>query len=111
MEKKPQSGWKPAAFLLTAGLIGMGIGYVDTRPNWDDTGITAGALFVSGLAAGAVKPRWFWLTGLALGLPVLAMNVAIHGNYGSAIAVAVALVAAGIGAAFGTLAFDQSPAR
>jgi len=37
---------------------GIAIAYVDTRPTWDDAGITAGVLFVAaGLAAlGGVRP-------------------------------------------------------
>lgn len=98
---------KSATRLITtvviACLAGLGIGYVDTRANWDDTGVTAGALLVAGALVGAAMPRWFWLSGLALGIPVLAMNVMAHGNYGSAIAIVVAIAGAGLGAISGKL--------
>jgi len=93
-----KSTLRVAALVLTAGLIGWGIGYMDTRPGWDDTGVTAGALLVFGAVVGAAMPRWAWLSGLALGLPVFMMNVALHSNYGSALAIVIALVGAALGA-------------
>lgn len=42
---------------LLAWLVGLCIGDVDTRPHWDDAGITAGALFLFGLVFGALRPR------------------------------------------------------
>lgn len=93
-----KSTLRVAALVLTAGVIGWGIGYMDTRPGWDDAGITAGALLLSGAVCGALMPRFAWLSGLALGLPVFVMNVALHGNYGSALATVIALVGAALGA-------------
>lgn len=100
-----------AALVLTAGLIGWGIGYMDTRPGWDDTGVTAGALLVFGAILGAAMPRFAWLSGLALGLPVLLMNVALDGNYGSALATIIALVGAALGAFSGWLFRSESRHR
>lgn len=93
-----KSGFKLTATLVVALLIGMGIGYIDTRPTWDDTGVTVGALLVAGALAGVAAPRRFWLSGLALGLPVLIMNIGAHGNYGAALAVAASIAGAGLGA-------------
>ncbi len=83
--------------------VGLGIGYVDSRPTWDDTGITAGAVFLAAAVLAAVRPSVFWLTGLAVGLPVLAVNVVLHSNYGSAIAVGVSLVGSVLGYVAGKL--------
>lgn len=100
-----------AALVLTACAIGCGIGYIDSRPTWDDAGVTAGALLMSGVVVGAVMPRWAWLSGLALGVPVFIINVALHGNYGSALAIVVALVGAAVGALSGRLFLGSKPAR
>jgi hypothetical protein len=89
--------------VVIAGLAGLGIGYVDSRATWDDAGVTVGALLVAGAVVGAAMPRWFWLSGLALGIPIFAMNVVAHGNYGSAIAIVVSIAAAGLGAISGKL--------
>lgn len=106
-----KSALRLTALVLTAGVIGWGIGYMDSRPGWDDTGITAGALLVVGAFVGAAMPRWAWLSGLALGLPVFMMNAALHGNYGSALAIVIALVGAGLGAFSGWLFLGSKPAR
>jgi hypothetical protein len=78
-------------------VVGLGIGYVDSRPNWDDTGITAGAVFLVAAVLAAARPSVSWLTGLSVGLPVLAMNALLHSNYGSAIAVVISLAGSGVG--------------
>ena len=100
-----------AMTLVAAVVAGAGIGYIDTRPNWDDTGVTAGALLVAGALLGAATPRWFWLTGLALGAPLLALNVALHGNYGSAIGLVVAVAGAGLGSVTGRLLVNDRKTR
>ncbi len=50
---------------ITAGLL---IAYVDSRPTWDDTGITVFALLVAGGMIGLLVQRRPWLYALALGL-------------------------------------------
>jgi hypothetical protein len=45
----------------------------------------------------ALQPRFGWLFGLAVGTPVLAFNMIVHGRFGSALAIAVALFGAGVG--------------
>jgi hypothetical protein len=86
-----------------AFLAGLGIAYVDSRPTWDDTGITVGAVFLVAVVLGAARPSSFWVSGLAIGLPILAMNVVLHSNYGAALAIAVGLLGAGAGAVVGRL--------
>ncbi len=87
--------------LLTAAL-GMGglIAFFDSRPTWDDTGVTAAALFVSSAVFGFVGPRRPWLWALAVGgwIPAigilrardpataLALLVAFAGAYGGRVA-------------------------
>jgi len=90
-------------------LLGAGIGYVDSRPTWDDTGITVGAVVLCAFVAAAISPRWAWLSGLAVGLPVLAFNAVLHGSYASAAAVGVGVVGAGIGYAAGKLLRTLDP--
>jgi hypothetical protein len=99
------------ATLVIAGLAGLAIGYVDSRPTWDDAGVTVGALLIASALAGAAMPRWFWLSGLALGIPVPALNVAAHGNYGSALAIAFSVAGAGLGAVAGRLLAEAKPTR
>lgn len=78
-------------------VVGLGIGYVDSRATWDDAGITAGAVFLAAAVLAAARPSLFWLTGLVVGLPVLVMNVVLHANYGSAIVLGIGLVGSVVG--------------
>jgi hypothetical protein len=86
--------WLAVAVALA---IGIAIGYVDSRPTWDDTGITAGSVFLAAAILSAVRPRAAWLVGLAAGAPVLVFNVVLSGNFGSAVAIAIGLVGALVG--------------
>jgi len=87
----------PLGIVLLAVLIGCGIAYVDSRATWDDAGVTAGALFITSAVLSAVSPRAAWLIGIVVGLPVLAFNVVLHGNFGAVIGIVVSLVGAGVG--------------
>jgi len=105
----PRAVWLIAALSL---VVGCAIGFVDSRPTWDDTGITVGSIFLASLVLGAARPRSAWLTGLLIGAPVLAFNVALRGGFASAIAVVIALVGAGMGYVIGTAAgLDQPDGR
>lgn len=83
---------------VVALLVGSCIGYVDSQATWDDAGVTAAALLVAGGVIGAIRPRAWWLVGLAVGVPVVAFNVARYGRFDSVIAVAFSLLGAGVGA-------------
>ena len=54
-----------ALLLMFAVGCGSVIAYIDSRPNWDDTGITAMAiLLTSGAFAFAAPIRWWlWASG------------------------------------------------
>jgi len=94
---------------VIAPLLGAGIGYLDSRPTWDDTGITVGAVVLCAFVTAAISPRWAWLSGLAVGLPVLAFNAVLHGGYASAAAVGIGIVSAGIGYVAGKLLRTLDP--
>jgi hypothetical protein len=53
------------AIALASGLL---IAYVDSRPTWDDTGITVFALLVTSAIIGLLVQRRPWLYALAVGL-------------------------------------------
>ena len=56
------------ALLVLAGLTGLFIAYVDSRPTWDDTGITAGTMLLSSGLLTLLGYRRPWLIALAIGL-------------------------------------------
>ena len=53
---------------VVAVLLGLFIAFVDSRPGWDDTGITAGAMLLSSGLLTLLGYRRPWLIGLAIGL-------------------------------------------
>ncbi len=80
--------------LAAAVLAGLFSAYVDSRPNWDDTGVLAfGILIISGLLTllGARRP---WLIALAVGIWIPLHDILITQNYGSILALVFALVGA-----------------
>ncbi len=54
--------------LGVAILTGLFIAFVDSRPTWDDTGITAGAMLLSSGLLTLLGYRRPWLIALAIGL-------------------------------------------
>ena len=44
-----------------AVVLGFAIAYVDSRPTWDDTGITASAVLITAGILGALGPERPWL--------------------------------------------------
>lgn len=68
------------ALLAVAVLIGIAIGVVDTSPGWDSTGITAVSLALAAAAVAAVGRSRPWLWALAVGLPMVALEIADRGD-------------------------------
>jgi len=56
--------------LLLAAAVAMGIAiaYVDSRPGWDDAGITAGSLLIAAGVVALIGPQRPWLWALAVGI-------------------------------------------
>jgi len=75
-------------------MSGLAITYVDSRPNWDDTGITAGViLLLCGLLAliGVNRP---WLLALMVGIWIPLYGLLVTHNYASVLALIFAFVGA-----------------
>jgi hypothetical protein len=54
--------------LAVTAVVGIVIAYVDTRPTWDDTGITVFAMLIAGGVIGLFINMHPWLFALALGI-------------------------------------------
>ena len=80
--------------LLAALTAGIMIGYIDSRPTWDDTGVTAAALFATSLVLGALAPQRPWATALLVGAWIPLFGILMHANYGSLLALAFAFAGA-----------------
>jgi len=53
--------------LIVAVTMGLAIAWVDSRPHWNDDGISAGALLLGAGILGMIGPRRPWLWALAIG--------------------------------------------
>jgi hypothetical protein len=96
--------------LPLAVCLGLLIAYVDSRPNWDDTGITAAALLVSCAVLGALAPDRPWLWALAVGVWIPLYAIIANRNFGSLLALAFLFVGAyaGMGLRIGWWRSTQS---
>lgn len=66
------TGMKTALLVVVAVALGLSIAYMDSRPNFDDAGITAGALLVSAGLLGLIGPErpWLWALGVGVWIPL-----------------------------------------
>lgn len=85
---------------VVALIVGIAIGWNDSRPAWDDTGVTAGLLVVAGAIFGVLDPPrwWIWALLIGVGTPIFELG----GQTGSGSL--AAFVFSGVGAAGGATA-------
>jgi hypothetical protein len=74
-----------------ACLAGLLIAYVDSRPAWDDAGVTAFAMLLVAGVCGMVAPRRPWRWALAVGIWIPLYAIVRHPSAG-ALAMAVVLI-------------------
>jgi hypothetical protein len=84
--------------LFLSVAAGVFIAWVDSRPKWDDAGITAGVLFLAAALLGVIRPSRAPVWALAVGLWVPLFGIVLHRNFGSLLALAVAFFGAFAGA-------------
>lgn len=103
------------ALLVAAVALGLAIAWVDSRPHWDDTGITAGMLLLSGGALGLAGPRrpWLWALGVGIWIPLyLIARTPTMGNVlGSFVILAFPFAGAYAGMALRRFAGGANPNR
>jgi hypothetical protein len=85
--------------LAVALALGGLVTYVDTRPGWDDTGITAATLFAISSVLGFLGPERPWLWALALGIWIPIVDIVRTQNYWAMMALVLAFVGAYVGMA------------
>lgn len=84
--------------------VGLAVAWMDSRPGFDATGITAGSLLITGGVAAFVSRRRPWLWALAAGMWVPLSEI----RDAAMLAPLAALVFAGVGAAVGWLVAGYS---
>ncbi|HVN57466.1 MAG TPA: hypothetical protein VMT63_04160 [Bacteroidales bacterium] len=80
MEKSEISYLKFWITVILSTLVGMTIAWVDSQPNWDDTGITVAMLYISSGVAGFVSPKNPWLWALLCGIWIPVAGIARNGD-------------------------------
>lgn len=84
---------------LIAPCLGLLIAYVDSRPTWDDTGISVLAVLAASGGLGLLGPKRPWLWALAVGIWIPLYAILWTHNYGAVLALVFAFVGAYTGAA------------
>lgn len=87
-------------WVILAVAVGLGllITWVDSRPTWDDAGITAGAILILTGLLGLSMPQRPWLWALAVGIWIPAQDIFLHHNFGLSPVIVIAFVGAYAGA-------------
>jgi hypothetical protein len=80
--------------IILAILLGLIVTRIDTRPHWDDTGITVLLLFFASVVCGYLIPRHPWLIALAVCTWIPLYNILVSRNYGSLLALLPGLAGA-----------------
>ena len=88
-------------YVLLVVAIGAGalITYVDTRPTWDDTGITAVVLLVFSGLLGFLGPSRPWLWALVVGSGIPLLSIVHTHSYSSLLVLAITFAGSYAGAA------------
>jgi len=89
-----RSFWIQLAIALA---VGAAITWIDTRPTWDDAGITAGMILIATATLGFANPARAWLFALAVAVWIPAFGL-LHGNHTAVMALGVGFVGAYAGA-------------
>lgn len=91
----------PLLSIVVAVLAGVGIAYMDSRPGYDDTGVTAAALAIAALVAVLLEGsgRVLRVAALAVlvGIWIPIFEIAAPGTYGPLLAFVFSAVGAFIG--------------
>jgi hypothetical protein len=83
--------------------IGLAIAYVDSRPTWDDAGITAVSLLLAAAIFGLIAPQRPWLWGVAIGIWIPLHQIARAPRFGAFLGAVVILAFPMVGAYAGKL--------
>ena len=84
--------------LAVGAAMGAAIAYIDSRPTWDDTGITVAALLAASALLGMISPRRPWKWGLAVGIWLPAYEIFLNHNYSMVLVLLIPMIGAYAGA-------------
>jgi hypothetical protein len=82
------------ALLPLAALAGIAVAAIDSRPGWDDSGVTAALLAGAAFVVAAAAGRRPWLWALVVGAWTPAVEIPASGQLVSAVALLFAAIGA-----------------
>lgn len=91
------SAMKKLFLTVIAVCCGAAITYVDSRPNWDDTGITAIAILVTSGVISFLSPNRWWLWAITIGIWIPLLAIIRAQNFAAILALVVAFFGAVLG--------------
>ena len=83
--------------LIPAIMAGIAIAWIDSRPHWDNTGISVLIVLVAAAICGFFTSEKPWLTALAVGIWIPAFGILTTHNFGSLLALVPGFAGAYLG--------------
>jgi hypothetical protein len=87
-------GRRDGLLALAAGAIGLTLGYLDSRPSWDDAGITAALLLLSSAICATLSSHRPWLWALLIGIWIPLIEIRGAAGLASLAALAISTLGA-----------------
>jgi hypothetical protein len=85
------------AILVIAIILGLIITWVDSLPNWDDTGISATLIFIVAGLTGFIYPLRPFIWALAVSVWIPLLGIIVSNNYSSLLALLFGFAGAYLG--------------
>jgi hypothetical protein len=84
-------------FLFFSNAIGLLICWIDSRPTWDDTGVTAAMILIASGAISYVYPKrpFIWAIAVSIWIPIF--GIVCNSNYGTLMALVFGFIGAHLG--------------
>ena len=86
--------------VVISSLIGILIAWIDSRPNWDDSGISAGLIFCSSAFFGFIMKKQPWLWAITIGIWIPLYNIYLNKNYSILLVLIIAFIGSYLGSLF-----------
>lgn len=83
--------------LVLSTISGLGIAWFDSRPNWDDTGISFGLILIVAFVFGLTTNGKTWLIALSICIWIPVFGLVSSLNFGSLLALIPGFAGAYIG--------------
>ena len=82
---------------ILALLMGLLIALIDSRPKWDDTGISAALVFSIAIIFGFLTSKRPWIVALAVSIWIPIFSIVFSHNYGGFLALIPGFIGSYIG--------------